>query len=110
MSSRHSRNQAQSLRNTRLGAGEGVEHLHYFALYLELLLLGPGGRARRRGQWWWPRMLARRKHAQFESLAALLLVRVVLIVERRSRVHVEVWAHGEKLHILNRFGEQRKNS
>ena len=25
------------------------------------------------------------------------------VVERRSRVHVEVWAHGEKLHILNRF-------
>ena len=25
------------------------------------------------------------------------------MVERRSRVHVEVWAHGEKLHILNRF-------
>ena len=26
-----------------------------------------------------------------------------IIIERRSRVHVEVWAHGEKLHILNRF-------
>ena len=26
-----------------------------------------------------------------------------MMVERRSRVHVEVWAHGEKLHILNRF-------
>ena len=28
---------------------------------------------------------------------------VTLVIERRSRVHVEVWAHGEKLHILNRF-------
>ena len=27
----------------------------------------------------------------------------VCVIERRSRVHVEVWAHGEKLHILNRF-------
>ena len=25
-----------------------------------------------------------------------------LFVERRSRVHVEVWAHGERLDILNR--------
>ena len=25
------------------------------------------------------------------------------LIERRSRVHVEVWAHGERLHILNRF-------
>ena len=24
------------------------------------------------------------------------------MVERRSRVHVEVWAHGERLDILNR--------
>ena len=30
-------------------------------------------------------------------------VHVVSIIERRSRVHVEVWANGEKLCILNRF-------
>ena len=28
-----------------------------------------------------------------------------VFIERRSRVHVEVWAHGEKLHILNRNTE-----
>ena len=27
------------------------------------------------------------------------------LVERRSRVHVEVWAHGGKLHILKRNTE-----
>ena len=26
-----------------------------------------------------------------------------MVIERRSRVHVEVWAHGERLYILNRF-------
>jgi hypothetical protein len=25
-----------------------------------------------------------------------------IFIERRSRVHVEVWAHGERLDILNR--------
>ena len=27
----------------------------------------------------------------------------MMMVERRSRVHVEVWAHGERLDILNRM-------